>query len=658
MIIRTFCRLGILAGLLLPPVFATDKPNIVLITLDTVRADRMGFMGSKKGLTPNLDVVAREGIVFERAYAQAPLTPVAHASILTGLYPASHGVQGFGQLLPRNVAYLPEILRSQGYRTGAIVGSIVLDPQNGFAPGLERGFDSYDAGFRRKQKGESRFGVVERRAADVAGRAIQWVNAGAGKNFFLWLHIWDAHDPYEPPAPYSTRHASRYDGEIAYLDAMLGRLFAALRRKGLYENTIVAVVSDHGESLGEHGENTHGIFLYDAAIHVPFFLKLPQKRMAGRRSKISAGQVDVTPTVLHAAGIAVPGAMQGQSLLRLMASANPPERPSFASTDYPRNAYGWSPLASLRATPYLYVKAPQAELYDLAADPAARKNLVSSNGGLAARLARQLDDFEKRLAGSGAPPPATEIDPQTAERLRSLGYVASSGAASKGSGVDPKLRIQVHNQMHDANIAIEDGRAAEVIPLLQKVVATDPQIHSAQYYLGLAYSGMRQFAKAIPHLRKAIELQPQGTLAHYEMGLALFETGEWRTASTHFEIVVDKNPRWADARFSLAAVQARTERVTEALANLVLVVESHPQHYRANLLLGRLLALKNQAAEAIPYLEKAAASPAASAEAHLFLADAYGRAGRSAEASSARAKAAKAKRSGQGLPPGQTPPTS
>jgi len=645
---RALLRLLLLLwpGLLPGAAPAADRPNIVLITLDTVRADRMGFLGSKRGLTPQLDAVARQSIVFERAYAQAPLTPVAHASIFTGTYPQFHRVQDFGHRLSPDLPFLPDLLHAGGYNTAAFVSSIILDPRNGFAPGFERGFDVFDAGFHRRRKGENRYAAMERRAEDTIARAIQWLGKSARNPFFLWVHLWDAHDPYDPPPAYAKRFPSApYDGEIAYMDAALGKLFAALRSKELLDNALIVVVSDHGEGLGQHGEKTHGVFLYDETIHVPLLVKLPQGKLAGERVQAAVSQVDLAPTILELARLPVPSAMQGQLLVRLLGAKSPTDRPSYAETQYSKRAFGWSPLASWRAGNYLYVKAPQQELYDLSADPGAKQNLAEKNKSTATRFAAQLEEFLRRTAGSGQETQQSNLDPKLVEQLTALGYVSAGRPTAAASGIDPKTKIQVANDLHDANLAIEEGRSASVIPLLEKVVASDPQIQSAQYYLGVAYARQKNYAKAIPPLRKAIELQPDAVMAHYEMGMALYETGDWKTAAVHFEIVVNRSPAWADARYSLAAVQARIDRVPEAAANLVLVLDQNPSHYRANLLLGRLLTLKGQADAAVPYLEKAAQVQPDSSEAHAFLADAYAKLGRTADAQAERAKSAQLARS-------------
>jgi len=638
-------------ALLSRPAGAAEKTNVILITLDTVRADRMGFLGSKRGLTPNLDALAQQSIVFERAYSQAPLTPVSHATILTGTYPQFHQVHDFGNKLGTSLPYLPSLLHSRGYRTGAFVSSIILDPRNGFAPGFERGFDVYDAGFHRQRRGENRFQSIQRRADDTLSRALPWLEKNAQGPFFMFLHIWDAHDPYEPPVPYKTRYAAApYDGEIAYLDASLGKLFAFLHEKGLYNNTLIVIMSDHGEALGDHGEKTHGVFLYDATIHVPLLLKLPGAKFAGRRVKARVSLVDVAPTILDATLDAVPAVMQGQSLLGILYAKVAQDRPSFAETDYPKSAFGWSPLKALRTGNFLYVKAPQQELYDVTRDPAEKQNLAATQKTAASRLSTQVEDFLKRTSAGAAAASESALDPRDVEKLTALGYVAANRSGGKSeSNIDPKPRIAIANQLHDANLDIEDNKLDVALPLLRRVVASDPQIYTAQYYLGLAYARQRNFAEAIAPFHKAIELQPDSVLAHYEMGLALFEradpkTEDWKTAAVHFEIVVNKNPKWVDARYSLASVYARIDRIPDAATHLLLVLDEEPDHFRANLLLGRILTLKNQADLAVPYLEKAVKVQSDSAEANAFLADAYEKLGRTDDAAAARSRAAALRR--------------
>ena len=604
-------------------------PDVLLITLDTTRADRMGFLGSTRGLTPALDALARSATVFTRAYAQAPITTVSHATILTGTYPPRHGVDDFGAPLPASVPYLPELLRRRGYRTAAFVGSIVLDPRTGTAPGFDRGFSTYDAGFRLRNPGEDRYHTLERRGDEVAARAVRWLTAlprSPSEPFFAWVHLFDPHDPYDPPADLKQRFAAApYDGEIAAVDRAVGTLVAAAGADAL-----IVVAGDHGESLGGHGETTHGVFLYEETLHVPLLIRFPQRQAAGVRVPTRVRLADIAPTVLESIGMPVPPEMRGQTLQPLLAAtANRDDRPVYAESAYPRRAFGWSPLVSWRSDRFLYVKAPRRELYDLVSDPAAARNLADSRGrvadGLDAELARFLREVEPRDTGGGGKPPAPAVDREVAERLAALGYVGGSGGSPAVTGVDPKERIAVANMLHEAILAIEDGAFARAVPLLERVVASEPNIPIAQLNLGVARARQRQYARAVAPLRRAVEMQPAGMRGHYELGIAFYETGDLEAAARELAIVATAMPEWADARYSLGSVYARIDRVPEAIAELRAALALDARHFRANLLLGRILTLRGDAASAVPYLRTAVELQPSSSEAKQFLAEALKR---------------------------------
>jgi arylsulfatase A-like enzyme/Tfp pilus assembly protein PilF len=624
---RTLFAFLLLAAPLAPA--EAQAPSVVFVTMDTTRADRMGFLGSTRGLTPNLDALATQAVVFERAYSQVPITTASHATLFSGTYPQFHRVTDFGIPLPETLPYLPALLKARGYQTAAFVGSLILDPRNGLAPGFDRGFDVYDAGYRQRRGKEDRYKTMERRAEDVVARAIAWLPGAAGKPFFLWVHLFDAHDPYEAPAPFGARFAKApYDGEIASVDAALGTLIAALKARPGFENTLVAIYADHGESLGDHGEATHGVFLYDSTIHVPLLLKLPGGRSAGARVATRAGLVDLAPTVLAALGAPVPATMQGASLLPFIGAARPTERPQYAETDYPRRAFGWSSLGAYRADRFLYVRSPIRELYDSVADPGQAKNLAEQRGAAADRIQAEMDAFRKRTAVEGIAAELAPVDAEIAEKLAALGYVGGSASPSAAvSGLDPKERIAVSNLLHDAMAAIEAGDMDRAAPLLEKVTVSDPQIPMAQLQLGIARARQRRYKDAIAPLRKAIELNPDAAMAHYEMGVALYETGDLKTAAGHFEIVTKRMPKWSDARFSYGSVLARINRVPEAESELRAALELEPKHYRANLLLGRLLDLQGKSKEGVVYLRRAVEANPESAEAKAFLADALARSG-------------------------------
>jgi arylsulfatase A-like enzyme/Tfp pilus assembly protein PilF len=636
---------------------AVARPNIILITLDTTRADRMGFLGSQGGLTPNLDALARQGVVFTRAYAHAPLTTISHASILTGTYPQFHHVNDFGAPLPKDVPFAPEILRARGYRTAAFVSSLILDPIEGAAPGFDRGFDVYDAGFHVRRPGEDRYQAIERRADEVVSRALAWVNRRRGGPFFLWIHLYDAHDPYDPPAPYKNRYASDpYDGEIAYTDSVVGKLLDQLRARGLYDGTMIAVMADHGEALGEHGETAHGVFLYDETLHVPLLFKLPQQRFAGQRIEARAALVDVLPTLLETAGVAVPKAIQGESLAAMMKLASRleavPDHVAYAENDYPRKAFGWSSLRALRTGKYLFVQAPRKELYDQKADPHAEHDLSATATAVTETLATQLSAFRQKTASSTAAPKG-KIDPEQQQKLSALGYVASGsgdkpvGEGLEDTGADPKDKIEVVNLLHDAILLIEETRYKDAVPMLEKVMVQEPDIPIAYIQLGTAFTWLKEYEKAVPLLRRAVEMRPDQGITRYALGLALYETGDYEAAVPEMQAAIAKSPKWAALHFSLAAVYARLNRVPDAQKELEKTLELKPDHFRANLTLGRMFSLQGKAAAGLPRLKKAAKLQPGSREAHLFLADAYSQLGQQQNARRERAEAERLKAAGR-----------
>jgi arylsulfatase A-like enzyme/Tfp pilus assembly protein PilF len=616
-----------------------EAPNVILITVDTTRADRMGFLGSTKGLTPNLDALAKQGVVFERAYSQAPLTPVSHATIFSGTYPQFHTVTDFGHPLPALLPSVPEILQKSGYHTAAFIGSLILDPKASMAPGFDRGFDFFDAGYHPKRDPEeSRYESVERRAMDVVAHATAWLDKNRKTPFFLWVHLYDPHAPYDPPPLYAKRFADKYDGEVAYSDAALGKLFQYLRRRGLYDRALIAVMSDHGESLGAHGERMHGIFLYDETIHVPLVFKLPGDVLAGRRVTQRVRLLDVAPTLLSMLSLPLPPTFQGQSLVPLMKPAgksSPDNLPAYAETDYPHRAFGWSTLRSLRSGKYLFVRAPQRELYDQSSDRNAERNIASSSPAVASTLQSQLDELRTRTASFHGQEKPAAITAEQNENLAALGYVGSSGVAASADpleGADPKGKIEISNTLHEGMIAVEDGRFQEAIPMLQHVLDDSPKIPAAQMQLGVALRRVRRYPEAIAALRKAVALQPDSTPSQYELGLALYDSGAWKESAPYFEFVAKKRPKWPDAQFSLASVYARIDRVPEAVELLGNLLDLNPDHFRGNLLLGRIRALQGAPADGLPYLEKAVRLAPGSREAHLFLADAYEKLGRTQDA--------------------------
>ena len=554
---KVLARIAIIL-LALPFAGAASKPNLVLITLDSARADRMGFLGAKGALTPNLDRIAAESIVFDHAYAQAPGRVVSHGTILSGAYPQNTGMTEIGGTLPSALPYLPDLLKAQSYRTAAFVGSIDLDPQNGLAQGFDRGFQTYDAGFRPIIPGDARPPVTERRAAEVATRAIAWLDHNSQTQFFLWIHLSDAGAP-----------ATSYNSAITAADAAVGKLVGALQQRKLYSNTAVIVVADHGEGLGAHGEDGHGIFLYDETIHVPLLIKLQETQSSAKPTTTHVGAkvrlVDIAPTLLEIAAIPVPSQMFGQSLLRAAKSGGG-DQPAYSRSDLPQRGFGWSPLESWRASKYLYIRAPKPELYDLATDPGATHNLAQTSKATLDTMAAQLDSFDRRFSGEAAKGSA-ELSSSEMQKLASLGYIGlqkSSGSASAVAGTDPKDKTAIANKVLAAGSARDQSKPDRAIAALDPVVSADANLYLAQYTLGVAQARKTQYAEAAKHLHKAIELQPDSAWAHYEIGATLLKTGDFKTAIVHLEIATGRLPAFAPAHSALAEAYEHTGRAEDA----------------------------------------------------------------------------------------------
>lgn len=528
---------------------AANKPNVILITLDAARADRMGFLGSRNDLTPSMDRIARQSVIFSQTYSQAPLTVASSATILTGTYPQSNRASELGVLLLETVPYLPDVLHAHGYRTAAFVGSILLDPQNGPFQGYDRGFDSYDAAFHQPKRGEGRYQTVERHGDEVVERATKWLTAKGAQPIFLWVHLSDPRGIV----------GSSYDRAIATTDAAVGKLIEGLKAKGLYDDALVIVASDHGESLGAHGEQLNGMLLYDETIHVPLMLKLPQnQKMPSKHVSNHARLLDIAPTVLELAGIPVPSEMQGQSLLRIAQANSQVDQPAYARTDLPQQGFGCSLIESWRVGKYLYVRAPNPELYDLSEDPNATRNLAQSSKATLQVLAAQLSAFDRHFEGDTSKPAASRLTSSEMQKLASLGYIGlqASGASSiqETKGIDPKDAIGVANQTLAALLTLDDGKPEQAIPLFHSTLAVRDNIYLAQYGMGVALSQEQRYAEAIGYLHSAIKLQPESPWAHYVMGISLLWTGDFQTSSVHLEIAARLLPEFSSLHAALADV--------------------------------------------------------------------------------------------------------
>jgi arylsulfatase A-like enzyme/tetratricopeptide (TPR) repeat protein len=494
-------------------------PNLVLITLDTTRADRIGAYGYGPARTPALDALAREGVLFEQAMAAAPLTLPAHGSIFTGSFPPSHGVRDNGGFfLDPAQTTLAEVLKTAGVQTGAAVGAYVLDSKWGMDQGFDRYADDFDLSNIRGMS----LATVQRPGNEVVDKALAWLDTARTQRFFSWIHLYDPHTPYDPPEPFKSDFAGRpYDGEIAFVDAQVGRVIEYLRRHDLLEQTVIAVIGDHGEGLGQHGESAHGFFIYESSTHVPFIVRVPRAAgMQGRRIADPVRAVDLMPTVLDLLGVQVPAGLAGTSLVPLMSGrAATLDLEGYAEALYPLHHFGWSDLKALRAGRYKLIDAPRPELYDLSEDPGEERNVFEERRALGDTMMARLRALDAEFARQTAPAgPTADVDPEVRSRLAALGYVGSfvaTAATPRTGRADPKDKIEIFNLMTTARDASKDGGDAstDVVRMLESVVASDPEVIDAWFMLGNEFYKARRYDTAITHFKKALELKPDYDLA-------------------------------------------------------------------------------------------------------------------------------------------------
>lgn len=505
-------------------------PDIFLITIDTLRADHVHCYGYTHGATPALDALAKDGVRFAEAFTPSPITNTSHASILTGLRPGSHGVTDFGVPLSAAHPTVAELLKPRGYRTAAFIGAVILDSKN-LAPGFDRGFDFYD-NFPEHSSTKSRWGRVERRGMVVVGRAEDWLSKRPAGPHFMWIHLYDPHDPYEPPMPYLQIYKDHlYDGEIAYADSALAHFIAYLKRTGKYRSSVIVVVGDHGEGLGEHHEDTHGIFLYDSTTHVPLIVKLPGGFSAGTVVTAQVRTIDIVPTLLELASVSGPLKIDGESLKPYYAGKSEAGRPAFGETDYPLR-FGWAPLRSVRSDGFKFIEAPRPELYDLQFD--------------AAELSNKYEPQDARVAKSRAM--LAEV------RSREALISAEAGGTNTPSLPDPKDKIEEQNLLHAAMIASEDNRSADARKTLEKVLGIDPKSSPALRQLGELELQAGDYVQAAHHLKDANEVRPDDATAWFYEGQALEKTLDLGGARAALEASLKLMPTQIEARLLLGHV--------------------------------------------------------------------------------------------------------
>lgn len=576
------------------PPAARERPNVLFVTIDTLRADRVGCYGHAAAVTPALDDLAARGVRFATAIAHVPLTGPSHASLLTGRTPLGHGFRdNGGYALPGSLKTAAEDFRQAGYRTAAFVSAFPLDRRFGF----DRGFETYDDHLP-KGNDRRRPPYVERLADATTDAAIRWFQAppaASASPFFLWVHYYDPHAPYEPPGALAEQfRASPYDGEIAFVDAQLARLLRALDEKGTLARTLVLVTADHGEGLGEHGEGTHGLFVYDATLKVPWIMAGPGIG-AGRVSPTVARGIDLLPTLLDYAGVTPRADAEGRSLRPAAEGREMSDAPAYAESLYPEREFGWAPLHAWRTSRYKLIEAPRPELYDLQADAGERTNRAPDEPARVDELRRVLQTAVSRPA----PAAAAEVDPETAERLRALGYV-SGGRAQPASGAsrrDPKDGIRLMPRLNRGmSVARTDPELA--IRELRAVLAEDPGLLMARRTLAVAYAAAGRHEQAVAELRR---LEKDGQLSA-EDGIVLGDnlrfSGRLGEAADVLQRAARENPKFSQPWLSLAEVHIKGNRNAEAAKAYEHVLSLVPDHIEALRGLGDIALLEGRLDEA------------------------------------------------------------
>ena len=538
----------------LPAGVSRDALNLIVITLDTTRADRMGAYGATDVETPAFDRLAREGVLFEQTMAPAPLTLPAHASIFTGKFPPEHGARDNGGFFvgPEHET-LAEVVKAGGFRTGGFVAAFVLDSKWGIDQGFETYVDDFDT---VRPQGRSS-GDIQRPANEVVDKALPWIDSVKDGRFFAWLHFYDPHTPYTPPEPFKTRYAGQpYNGEIAFMDSQIGRLVAFLEERGLLDRTVIAVVGDHGESLGEHGEDAHGFFIYEAVTRVPFLVWAPFEALRGRRVADPVRSIDLMPTTLALLGLPMPAGTSGVSLIPLMAGAQAElGLEGYAEAMYPLHHYGWSDLRALRSGRYKLIDAPRPELYDLELDPHEQANIFEQRRALGDRMTQQLRQKSEGFTEVRAEQPAADIDPEVRARLAALGYVGSFVASSsdpRTDRADPKDKVALFNMMGEARESTADpGSFDRVVGLLQRVVREDPNVIDAWFKLGNAYFRAGRWKESIEQYRRALALKPDYDLAVINIATAYRNLGDDEAALAGYEHYLRIDPKDAYVRYQV-----------------------------------------------------------------------------------------------------------
>jgi arylsulfatase A-like enzyme/tetratricopeptide (TPR) repeat protein len=597
----------------LPSGRTTAAHNVILITLDTLRSDRLSCYGSNLVDTPNIDAFAADGVRFTNASSTVPFTLPAHSSIMTGLYPPGHGVrENVGYVLDERFPTLAELLRDGGWATGGFVSAFVLDHKWG----IGRGFDHYFDNFDLREMETPNLGSVQRDGAETVAAAVSWLDERpVDRPFFLWLHLYDPHEPYTPAEPFKSRYPGRpYDAEVAYTDSLVGDFRRAVDERGLLDDALVIVTSDHGEGLGDHGEEFHGFFVYDSTIHVALILKLPASDCAGRVVDRTVSHVDLLPTILDVVGLPIPENAQGTSLVPLIDGQDVAwNRPVYAESLYPLLHYGWAPLRALRSDHFKLIDVPRPELYDLTKDPGEEHNLHDREPGRSAELTAELGGLQHRIESGELPGGAApELDERTLAQLKALGYMAGQGGVSVEDEdvldrADPKDRLPLHQKIMAAQTLMGHHENDVAKKLLGQVLAEDEGILDAHQMLGQIEAEENRPEEAIRHYRRALELNPEHERAMFGLAAAYADLGRYDDALVGFQRILDL--KGSDARVSLAMsnIYVKLGQFDDAAAVLERAAEKGEASAFFTNALGEVRVEQGRDDEAVPLFERAIA---------------------------------------------------
>jgi arylsulfatase A-like enzyme/tetratricopeptide (TPR) repeat protein len=583
-----------------------SPPNVLLITVDTLRADRLGCYGYERARTPHTDRLAEEGVRVAHAIAPTPLTLPSHTSILTGLEPPAHGVRGNGVFrVPDGAQTLAESLKAEGYQTQAFVSADVLHRR--FK--LNQGFDGYDDDLSSEAQG-SRAQMQERSGERTMDRVLRWLagrtSSAAPSPFFLWVHLFDPHAPYEPPEADAKRAPTPYDGEIASVDRQIGRLVDALKEDGVLDDTIVVFTSDHGESLGEHQEATHAVFIYESTQHVPLIFRYPRTLPAGRVYDAPARSVDIMPTVLSLVG-KKPPETQGVDLSEALAGGAPSASVvQYSESFYPDLMFGMAPLEGVRRDAWTYIRAPRPELYDRRTDPGELRNLLEGGGSseasaqaleLEAALTKVIEDSQRVALVAEANP----LDPQTVAMLQALGYMGESGAPEDMGDIDPKDGIQIVNEIGKALNLPDAGdcasRARSVLKRLPGYVQAWNALGECELRSGDLEAAREAYLRSLVH-------QPKQPGVYLQLGKIDLSQGRNDSARRHYERALEIMPDLVDAVLAMGQVGFREGQRDEAIRWYKRAIDLDPKRADAHLLLAELYFSKGELAEARSWYEK------------------------------------------------------